>query len=89
MAPDTARPTPGFPRQDYMLSYWLQHTRSSPMLGYRSTPELPQEADCVVLGAGFSGVMTSYFLLKAPDSPFAKKKDSIVLLEARELCHVR
>lgn len=72
-----------------MLSYWLQHVRSSPLVGLRSTPNLPSHADCVVLGAGFSGVMTSYFLLKAPKSPFALKKNSLVLLEARELCHVR
>lgn len=71
-----------------MLSYWLQQQRNCPLLGYRSSPELPKTTDTVVLGAGFSGIMTSYFLLKGEKSPYKYKKDSLVLLEARDLCHV-
>lgn len=48
---------------------------------YRSTPELPAQADVVIIGSGLSGVATAYFLLKDNPNP-----PSIVLLEARKIC---
>ncbi|KAF7554442.1 hypothetical protein G7Z17_g2918 [Cylindrodendrum hubeiense] len=49
---------------------------------YRSTAELPSTADIVIIGSGFSGVATTYFLLKDNPNP-----PSIVLLDARKICN--
>ncbi|KAJ6484935.1 DAO-domain-containing protein [Mycena sanguinolenta] len=62
------------------LSHWLQSVRSSPLLDYRSTPELPQYADVVVIGSGITGALTAYELLSGPNPP-----SSVVMIEAREL----
>ncbi|KUI55502.1 putative oxidoreductase OrdL [Cytospora mali] len=59
-------------------SYW----RSEPhhLDSHRSTPELPDASDVVIIGAGLSGVSVAYHLSNAPSPP------SILLLEARQTC---
>ncbi|ROW17848.1 hypothetical protein VPNG_00806 [Cytospora leucostoma] len=59
-------------------SYW----RSEPhyLDSHRSTPELPDESDIIIIGAGLAGVSVAYHLSNAPDPP------SILLLEARQTC---
>ncbi|KAF4313992.1 putative FAD dependent oxidoreductase superfamily protein [Botryosphaeria dothidea] len=47
----------------------------------RTTPDLPDEADIVIIGAGYAGASTAYHLLKDNPSP-----PKIVILEAREAC---
>ncbi|EKG21757.1 FAD dependent oxidoreductase [Macrophomina phaseolina MS6] len=47
----------------------------------RTTPDLPDEADVVIIGAGYAGAATAYHLLQ--DNPNPPK---IVILEAREAC---
>ena len=48
---------------------------------HRTTPELPAEADVVVIGAGYSSAsFVTHFLASNSTSP------SIVVLEARQLC---
>ncbi|KAJ7633405.1 FAD dependent oxidoreductase [Mycena polygramma] len=71
---------PGYPRPNPSLSFWLQGTRSSPLLGHRTTEALPATADVTIIGSGLSGAATAYFLLTGPDPP-----RSVVLLEAREV----
>jgi len=45
----------GFPKASgQSLSYWLQGVRCDPLLDHRSTEELPDEADTVIIGSGVS-----------------------------------
>ncbi|KAI8718229.1 DAO domain-containing protein [Fusarium sp. LHS14.1] len=60
-------------------SFWNSEPKK--LDDYRSTPELPAQADVVIIGSGLSGVATAYFLLKDNPNP-----PSIVLLEARKIC---
>ncbi|ORY26997.1 putative FAD dependent oxidoreductase [Naematelia encephala] len=72
----------GLPIPDGMsLSHWLQTVRSNPLLDHRSTGELPEEVDVVVIGSGMSGSLAALSLLQSSEPP-----KSMVLLEARELC---
>ncbi|WWC58905.1 uncharacterized protein I303_101450 [Kwoniella dejecticola CBS 10117] len=63
------------------LSIWLQTVRNNPLLNHRSTTDLPQTADVVIIGSGATGSLTALSLLQSPNPP-----KSVVLLEARELC---
>ncbi|KAF8138037.1 FAD dependent oxidoreductase [Mycena galopus ATCC 62051] len=75
---------PGYPRSNPCLSFWLQHTRNSPLLGHRTTETLPDKTDVTIIGSGLSGVAIAYFLLTA--GPEDKRPRSVTLLEAREVC---
>ncbi|KAJ7875550.1 hypothetical protein B0H14DRAFT_3437105 [Mycena olivaceomarginata] len=66
------------------LSFWLQHTRNSPLLGHRTTAALPDKTDATIIGSGLSGAATAYFLLTAGLEDRHPK--SVALLEAREAC---
>lgn len=46
---------------------------------HRSTEQLPEQTDILIIGAGYSGVATAYHLTKETDK-------SITLLEARGVC---
>ncbi|WWC66135.1 uncharacterized protein I206_100035 [Kwoniella pini CBS 10737] len=63
------------------LSLWLQTVRNNPLLNHRTTEDLPQSADVVIIGSGATGSLTALSLLQSPNPP-----KSIVLLEAREMC---
>lgn len=64
-------------------SYW----RSEPhrLDEYRSTEQLPSQADIVIIGTGIAGVSTAYHLLDREDNDDAPQP-SILLLEARQVC---
>ncbi|KAJ7860342.1 FAD dependent oxidoreductase [Mycena leptocephala] len=72
---------PGYPQPNPSLSFWLQGTRNSLLLGHRTTEALPESTDITIIGSGLSGVATAYFLLTGPNPP-----RSVTLLEAREAC---
>ncbi|KAK7001321.1 FAD dependent oxidoreductase [Favolaschia claudopus] len=76
--------TPGFPSSRPSVSFWLQHTRNSPLLGHRTTQNLPVKSDVTIVGSGLSGVATAYFLLTA--EPEDRRPSSVTLFEAREAC---
>ncbi|KAF2769846.1 FAD dependent oxidoreductase superfamily [Teratosphaeria nubilosa] len=59
--------------------FW--HTKLHHLADHRTTPDLPSEADVVIIGSGYAGAGVSYNLAKSPRSP-----NSIVVLEAREVC---
>ncbi|KAL5409684.1 hypothetical protein PMIN03_005814 [Paraphaeosphaeria minitans] len=41
----------GFPKASgQSLSYWLQQVRSDPLLDHRTTEQLPEQADAVIIG---------------------------------------
>ncbi|KAF2019915.1 FAD dependent oxidoreductase [Aaosphaeria arxii CBS 175.79] len=60
-------------------SFWNAEPRA--LDDHRTTPDLPQTCDVVIVGAGFAGVATAYHILKDNPNP-----PSIVLLEARKVC---
>jgi glycine/D-amino acid oxidase-like deaminating enzyme len=52
---------------------------------YRSTEQLPSQADIIIIGTGIAGVSTAHHLLDRKDDDDAPQP-SILLLEAREVC---
>lgn len=51
--PDLSSPSyPGYPHPDPCLSFWLLGSRSSPLLGHRTTQNLPEEAEVAIIGSG-------------------------------------
>ena len=71
----------GSPKQGgQSLSYWLQQVRCDPLLDHRTTNELPQEADTVIIGSGLTGTLVAKHHLET----FPEKK--VVVIEARDFC---
>ncbi|KAK0670547.1 FAD dependent oxidoreductase-domain-containing protein [Cercophora samala] len=70
----------GLPSTNPTSSYWLRDLDPL-LLGHRSTPDLPEEADIVIIGSGITGAFAARFLLQ----DYASNK-KIVMLEAREAC---
>jgi hypothetical protein len=69
----------GLPVDNPSISYW--HSEPSEiLLGHRTTKNLPQAADVVIVGSGMTGAFAAHFLQeKAPGL-------NVVMLEAREAC---
>ncbi|CAP72609.1 uncharacterized protein PODANS_2_410 [Podospora anserina S mat+] len=82
MASDTGPRTnqAGLPSANPTSSYWLREPNTL-LLGHRSTPDLPEEADIVIIGSGITGAFAARSLLQ--DYSCNKK---VVMLEAREAC---
>ncbi|KAH9845411.1 FAD dependent oxidoreductase [Teratosphaeria destructans] len=73
----------GLPSEKSTLSFW--HTQPSPLLtGHRSTRNLPESADVVIIGSGISGASIAHHLLTSTVS--TSKRLDVVMLEAREAC---
>ncbi|KAI1122455.1 FAD dependent oxidoreductase [Nemania abortiva] len=69
----------GLPVDNPTKSYWLSEP-SEILLGHRTTKDLPQAADVVIVGSGITGAFAAHCLKeKAPDL-------KVVMLEAREAC---
>ncbi|KAK6063996.1 FAD dependent oxidoreductase [Seiridium cupressi] len=75
-----SKSTSPYPVANATASYW----RSEPhaLDEHRSTPQLPERSDVVIVGAGFCGATAAYCLLKE-SSP---SRPSVTVLEAREAC---
>lgn len=68
------------PVPNYTKSFWLTAEKDD-LKSFRSSQDLPKEIDTVIIGSGFSGTATAYYLLKGkPDNK------SILMLEARNIC---
>lgn len=66
------------PRDNPTVSYWQDPPDE--IADLRSTGQLPETADVVIVGSGISGAaITHNILLRAPET-------KIVLLEARQAC---
>lgn len=63
-----------------MKSFWL--TAESDFSSHRSTEELPKEIDTIIIGSGYSGATTAYYLSQGD----LKNASNILMLEARNIC---
>lgn len=71
-----AKIPPGLPRANPIQSYWQDPPDE--IADCQTTPDLPNEADIVIVGSGVSGSSISYNLLSS--NPHLK----VILLEARQ-----
>jgi len=72
------------PSADSSSSFW--HTEPK-LLGHRTTESLPQQVDIVVIGSGISGASVVHHIFNDTENKAdAKKKPSVLVLEAREVC---
>ncbi|KAH9904703.1 FAD dependent oxidoreductase [Xylariomycetidae sp. FL2044] len=69
-----------FPVPNPTVPYW--RTQPHALDSHRSTPDLPERQDVVVIGAGFAGAALAYYLMRDP--AYARKR--VTVLEAREAC---
>lgn len=70
----------GLPTPDSTKSYWHKEP-SKKLLGHRTTADLPDKADYVIVGSGITGAFAAHFLKNG-----AGRASSVVMLEAREAC---
>jgi hypothetical protein len=75
---DRIKIPPSLPRSNPTKSYWQDPPDSISNL--RSTENLPEEADYVIVGSGISGSMIAWGILER--APNAK----VVMIEARGAC---
>ncbi|KAI1391455.1 FAD dependent oxidoreductase [Hypoxylon trugodes] len=70
-----------YPVPNATVPYW--RTELHELDSHRSTEELPEKQDIIIVGAGFAGASIAHYLLK--ESP-TSERPSITILEAREAC---
>jgi glycine/D-amino acid oxidase-like deaminating enzyme len=77
----------GLPTPNSTASYWHQ-SPSQILLGHRTTPDLPNETDVVIIGSGITGAFAAWFLKHPQDSLLTTTASAtgVVMLEAREAC---
>ncbi|KAK8024316.1 FAD dependent oxidoreductase [Apiospora rasikravindrae] len=52
----------GFPKaKGQSLSYWLQQVRCDELISHRTTAELPETADTVIIGSGITGTLVAKY----------------------------
>ncbi|KJX94368.1 fad dependent oxidoreductase superfamily like protein [Zymoseptoria brevis] len=71
------------PVQNPTKSYWIEAAQS-PLRDFQSTPDLPTEADVVIVGSGYTGATAAYWIHKYTQN--AATKPRVVMLEAGEIC---
>ncbi|KAK3075793.1 hypothetical protein LTR53_000618 [Teratosphaeriaceae sp. CCFEE 6253] len=75
----------GLPSEVSSHSFW--HSQPSPLLtAHRSTRNLPQTADVVVIGSGITGASAAHHLLTSSKNDTHSSGLKVVMLEAREAC---
>ncbi|KAL2820521.1 phosphoenolpyruvate phosphomutase-domain-containing protein [Aspergillus cavernicola] len=82
MAKETSLP-PFLPVENSTEPFW--RTEPHQLDELRTTPELPQQSDIVIIGAGYSGISLAYHLYKQlsnGDQPYP----AITVVEARQIC---
>jgi ribulose 1,5-bisphosphate synthetase/thiazole synthase len=56
------------PVENPTLSYWIEAANSE-LRNHRSTKELPKEVDVVIIGSGYTGATSAYWLHKVHSHP--------------------
>ncbi|RAO65216.1 uncharacterized protein BHQ10_001228 [Talaromyces amestolkiae] len=74
-------PASCLPVKNSTIPFWHQGLHE--LHNHRTTEQLPESSDVVIIGAGYAGISTAYHLVKG-DS--ADKKLSVTVLEARGVC---
>ncbi|TEA16083.1 hypothetical protein C8034_v000678 [Colletotrichum sidae] len=64
-------------------SFWIEGAES-PLRHFRSTDELPEQSDVVIVGSGYAGTTTAYWLHKYTEN--SAQKPRVLMLEARDIC---
>jgi len=64
-------------------SYWIEAANSS-LRNFRSTVELPKETDVVIVGSGYTGATTAYWLHRFTERNHPQP--CMLMLEARDIC---
>lgn len=82
MGSETALP-PTLPVANPTKPFW--RTELHQLDDQRTTPELPQRSDIVIIGAGYSGISLAYHLYKQL-SHADQSHPAITILEARQIC---
>lgn len=62
-----------------MSSYWLSshsYPSETDLSTHRTTPELPAQVDVAIIGSGFSGAATAYYILKGDSSSSSSSSTS-------------
>lgn len=49
-------------------SYWIE-AAESPLRNYRSSDELPAQTDVAIIGSGYAGASTAYWIHKVGGTP--------------------
>jgi FAD dependent oxidoreductase len=70
---------PTLPRPNPTISSWQDPPDA--IADLRSTPELPEAADVVIIGSGISGATIAFRLMNTLQRP-----ENVVMLEARQAC---
>lgn len=82
------RKTATLPSANPSKSFW--HVEPSALLlGHRSTRDLPEQADVVIVGSGITGTSVAWHLLQNGDNSKTSETGdelNIVMMEAREAC---
>jgi lysine/ornithine N-monooxygenase len=73
----------GLPSKESSTSFW--HTEPK-LLGHRTTKDLPQQVDIVVIGTGISGASVVHHIFNDCKDSEDAKKPNVLVLEAREVC---
>ncbi|KAF2630550.1 DAO-domain-containing protein [Macroventuria anomochaeta] len=72
-----------FPTANPTKCYWIENAES-PLRNFRSSDELPAETDVAIIGSGYAGASTAYWIHKYTEK--ASKQPQVTLLEARDIC---
>lgn len=73
-----------YPCPNPTKSFWIEEGPDT-LKEHRTTEQLPEEADVVIIGSGYSGTSVACGLLLGRSSPFAKRPN-VLMLEARDVC---
>ncbi|KAI4845277.1 FAD dependent oxidoreductase [Aureobasidium sp. EXF-8845] len=71
------------PSKESSASFW--HTEPK-LLGHRTTEDLPQQVDIVVIGSGISGASVIHHIFENTEDVEDAEQPSVLVLEAREVC---
>lgn len=71
----------GLPTPNSLNSFWHSQP-SEALLGHRTTDDLPETADVLIVGSGITGAFAAWFLKENGIGD----GESVVMLEAREAC---